>query len=206
MSQTSSSVTPTATKIMLIRHAEKPPSNPPPHGVNIKGDHDKESLIVQGWQRAGGLVGYFDPSNGVFPNAQIATPRFIYASEVAKGSSSERPQETVTPLIQKLGASVTVNFNFKKGKKNEHEVAESAMACNGVVLICWEHQDIPNITKWFPIAKNPPNPVPTSWPDGANGEGRYDVVWVFNLQSPSTGYWFYPEPQLLLAGDAPYSG
>lgn len=195
---------PVATKIMLIRHAEKPPSNPPPHGVNTNGDHDNESLIVQGWQRAGALTVYFAPSVGPFQNSQIATPKFIYASEIAKGSSSERPQETVTPLIQKLGNNAAVNFNIPKGQ--EQSVANSAMACKGIVLICWEHQNIPLITKWFPIAKNPPNPVPTSWPDGPNGDGRYDVVWVFNLQSPSTGYWFYPEPQLLLAGDAPYSG
>jgi hypothetical protein len=195
---------PVATKIMLIRHAEKPPSNPPPHGVSIKGDHDKESLIVQGWQRAGALTVYFAPSVGPFQNSQIATPKFIYASEVAKGSSSERPQETVTPLIQKLVNNVATNFNFPKGQ--EQSVANSAMACKGIVLICWEHQNIPLITKWFPIAANPPNPVPTAWPTGAKGEGRYDVVWVFNLQSPSTGYWFYPEPQLLLAGDQPYSG
>jgi len=189
---------------MLIRHGEKPPSNPPPHGVNIKGDHDKESLIVQGWQRAGALTVYFAPSVGPFQNSQIATPKFIYASEVAKGSSSERPQETVTPLIQKLTNNVTVNFNIPKGQ--EQSVANSAMACKGIVLICWEHQNIPLITKWFPIAANPPNPVPTAWPEGPKGEGRYDVVWVFNLQSSSTGYWFYPEPQLLLAGDQPYSG
>lgn len=201
MSKTASSVTPTAIKIMLIRHAEKPSSKPPIQGVNISGDPDKESLIVQGWQRAGALAVFFAPSVGPLQNSQIATPTFIYASKIKTGSASERPQETVTPLIQKLGTSVTVNFNFKKGKKNEHGVAESAMACNGIVLICWEHQDIPNITKWFPIAKNPPNPIPTAWPDG-----RYDVVWVFDLQSSSTGYWFYPEPQLLLAGDAPYSG
>jgi hypothetical protein len=198
---------PAATKIMLIRHAEKPPSNPPPHGVNIIGDHDKESLIVQGWQRAGALAGYFDPSNGVFPNPQIATPKFIYASEVAKGNSSERPQETVAPLIQKLGSSVTVNFNFPKGKKQEKEVAKSAMACDGVVLICWEHQEIPGMAKHFPLSPNNPNPVPATWPTSPSApDGRFDIVWVFDLQSPSTGYWFYPEPQLLLAGDAPYSG
>jgi len=200
------SVAPTATKIMLIRHAEKPSSKPPIQGVNINGDPDKESLIVQGWQRAGALAVFFAPSLGPLQNSEIAVPATIYASKIEKGSNSKRPQETVTPLIQKLGNNVTVNFNFKKGKKNEHEAATSAMACNGVVLICWEHQDIPNITKWFPIAEDPPNPVPTAWPDGPNGKGRYDVVWVFDLQSPSTGYWFYPEPQLLLAGDAPYSG
>lgn len=181
---------------MLIRHAEKPPSNPPPHGVDINGDHDSESLIVEGWQRAGALVVFFAPSVGPFQNSQIDTPATIYASQTGKGSESERPQETVTPLIAKLGSSnVTQNFNFPKGQ--EQEVAESAMGCSGVVLICWEHQNIPLITKWFPISPNNPNPVPTAWPNG-----RYDVVWVFDLDS-SGGYCFYEEPQLLLAGDAP---
>lgn len=201
MSQTASTVTPTATKIMLIRHAEKPPSNPPPHGVDTKGDHDSESLIVLGWQRAGALVVFFAPSVGPFQNSEIATPATIYASQVASGSSSERPQETVSPLIDKLGSgNVTVNFNFPKGQ--EQDVANSAMACNGIVLICWEHQNIPLITKWFPISPNNPNPVPTEWPDGPNGEGRYDVVWVFDLDSTGA-YCFYEEPQLLLPGDGP---
>jgi hypothetical protein len=202
MSRSSSSVAPTATKIMLIRHAEKPSSKPPIQGVNINGDPDKESLIVQGWQRAGALAVFFAPSVGPLQNSEIATPATIYASKIEKGSDSKRPQETVTPLILKLGTGVTVNFNFKKGKKNEHDVANSAMACNGVVLICWEHQDIPNITKHFPISPNNPNPVPTKWPAGSGG-GRYDIVWVFDLDSPSSGYCFYEEPQLLLAGDGP---
>lgn len=195
MTQTTSGAAPTATKIMLIRHAEKPPSSPPPHGVNNNGDHDAESLIVQGWQRAGALVVLFAPSVGPLQNAEIATPATIYASQVAKGSDSERPQETVSPLIAKLGSSVAVNFNFPKGQ--EQDVANSAMGSTGVVLVCWEHQNIPLITKWFPISPNNPNPVPTGWPDG-----RYDVVWVFDLDS-SGGYCFYEEPQLLLAGDGP---
>ncbi|HSB10808.1 MAG TPA: hypothetical protein VLM38_15070 [Blastocatellia bacterium] len=146
------------TKMMLIRHAEKPPSNPPPHGVNINGDHDKESLIVQGWQRAGALVVLFAPSVGPFQNPQIATPATIYASQIASGSSSERPQETVTPLIDKLGGSVTTNFTFPKGK--EKDVAKSAMACSGVVLICWEHQDIPDIAKTLSDKPQQPEPGP----------------------------------------------
>ena len=187
---------PTATKIMLIRHAEKPPANPPPHGVNANGDHDKESLTTLGWQRAGALVVLFAPSIGPFQNLAIATPATIYASHLAKGSGSERPQETVTPLIAKLGTRVAVNFNFAKGQ--EKEVAASAQACSGVVLICWEHEDIPKITRHFPISKNNKTPLPADWPDD-----RYDVVWIFDLDSAGGGYCFSEIPQLLLAGDGP---
>lgn len=201
MTEAPSSVTPAATKIMLIRHAEKPPSNPPPHGVNTTGDHDKESLIIQGWQRAGALAVFFAPSVGPLQNAEIGTPATIYASQIAKGSESERPQSTVEPLIAKLGsANVAANFNFPKGQ--EKDVAKSAMSCSGVVLICWEHQSIPKITKHFPQSPNS-EPFPAQWPDGPNApDGRYDVVWIFDLDSTG-GYCFYEEPQLLLAGDGP---
>ena len=193
MTQTPSSITPTATKIMLIRHAEKPLGNTPPHGVNINGDYDKKSLIVQGWQRAGALVVFFAPSVGPFQRSEIATPNSIYASQHTNESGSERAQQTVTPLIDKLGSSITVNFKFLRSQAKE--VATSAFACHGVVLMCWDHQNIPRITSHFPISKNNTTAVPSEWPDD-----RYDVVWVFDLDS-SGGYCFYEVPQLLLAGD-----
>jgi hypothetical protein len=185
---------PLASKIMLIRHAEKPPDDPPPHGITAKGNHDKESLTVVGWQRAGALAVLFAPSVGPFQSVAIATPRTIYAMMVAKHSPSERPQETVSALIAKLGGSVTANFDFAKGQ--EKEVAASALACNGVVLICWEHHNIPLIAKRFPISPNNPSPVPAEWPDD-----RYDVIWVFDLDTTASGYCFAQVPQLLLAGD-----
>jgi hypothetical protein len=187
-------MTPAASKIMLIRHAEKPPDNPPPHGVTTNGDHDSESLIVQGWQRAGALVVFFAPSVGPIQNPDIQNPNTIYASKVGSGSHSERPQETVTPLVAKLGGKVSVNFTFSKG--DESQVALSAMAQSGVVLICWEHQNIPTIAQ----ALNPKDKskLPNEWP-----KGRYDLVWVFDLDTSTGTYSFSVQPQLLLFGDAP---
>src|SRR5688500_19544554 len=45
-----------ATKIMLIRHAEKPAKDGAPFGITAKGERSKESLEVRGWQRAGALA------------------------------------------------------------------------------------------------------------------------------------------------------
>ena len=45
-----------ASQIMLIRHGEKPPHAPPPHGVSAHGERDTESITVRGWQRAGALA------------------------------------------------------------------------------------------------------------------------------------------------------
>ncbi len=208
MSQTNSR----ATKIMIIRHAEKPPDPPPPpppafaqfaplppYGVNPNGTQDTESLIIQGWQRAGALVGLFASSRGPFQDPNLATPQFVYASKAVPHTDSDsmRPQETVTPLINKLlnVTGVTVNFEFLKGE--EPAAAASALTCKGVVLICWEHKNIHKIVDNIPMSPKHKKSVPKKWPD------RYDMVWIFDLD-PSTGmYLFNQVAQLLLAGDTP---
>jgi len=181
-----------ATKIMIIRHAEKP--NTGAKGVTSKEELDKESLIVRGWQRAGALAAFFVPANGQFQNPGIATPRFVYASKVAKNSKSQRPQETVKPMIhklQKLGNAVQENYDHPKGE--EQIVGADALTCHGVVLICWEHTHIPAIaSQILPISAEPPD----TWPND-----RFDVVWIFDLNSTTGKYTFSQVPQLLLAGD-----
>jgi hypothetical protein len=180
-----------ATKIMMIRHAEKPPAGG--NGVTLNEKPDPESLIIKGWQRAGALAVLFAPANGQFHCPGLAKPQFVYASKVAEHSESKRPQETVAPLIAKLEEKAQVNFNHPKGK--EQKVASDALACPGVVLICWEHTLIPAIASHIlPISSK--TPVPSEWP----GE-RFDVVWVFDLDSTTGEYTFSQVPQRLLAGD-----
>jgi hypothetical protein len=193
--------TPGATKIMIIRHAEKPPdppSPPPPYGVNANGTQDAESLIIQGWQRAGALAGLFAPARGPFQDPNLATPQFVYASRAVPHTDSDsmRPQETVTPLINKLGNGVSVNFEFLKGE--EHAAATSALVCKGVVLICWEHKNIHKLVHEIPVSPQQMTPVPKKW-DG----DRYDMVWIFDLDPDTGTYLFSQVAQLLLAGDAP---
>jgi hypothetical protein len=193
-----------ATKIMIIRHAEKPAQPPPPNGVDINGDQNKDSLIVQGWQRAGALVALFAPSRGPLQDPNLATPKFIYATASPDPEEGNRPEQTVTPLVAKLQKQVgnsevllEPNFHFKKGK--EEKLAKSALSCDGVVLISWPHGQIPNLAKQIPLSPNS-QPIPTGkWPSN-----RFDMVWVFDLDtSLSTGgYIFSQVPQLLLAGDS----
>lgn len=182
---------PASTRIMVIRHAEKPADTPPPQGVDIGGDADPESLIPQGWQRAGALACLFAPARGPLQSTGISTPQTIFASGIGHHSHSLRPQETVTPLAQKLG--VTIDTTWMKDQSLE--MAAAAVAQGGVVLVCWEHQDIPGIANQ--ILGNDTT-APQSWPGS-----RFDVVWVFDLDSSTGTYAFSQVPQLLLAGDLP---
>jgi hypothetical protein len=188
----------TTTKIMIIRHAEKPEGAV--QGVEIDGNDGKEFLVVQGWQRAGALARFFAPLSAQFQRPGIDQPEFLFASgPVSKkeknaggGSKSDRPEQTLTPLSQFLGRQVPVNLDFAQGE--ETEVASASATCGGVALIAWQHEDIPAIAG---AILGQTDVVPATWP----GE-RFDVVWVFDLEANGQ-YSFSQVPQMLLAGDLP---
>src|SRR5258706_5619607 len=201
------STTNSTTKVMLIRHAEKPTSTE--NGINIDGDPDSSSLIPQGWQRGGALTGLFTSGIGPLP-----TPQFLFAPNVFSkdpsgqskasttkkhGSSgtSRRPYETITPLSLKLG----ITINAIPGSKTPAQYAKgdyptmlnTALALQGIVLISWEHGEIPNIANQ--ILGNQTT-SPQKWPSQ-----RFDMVWVFDLDTSVNTYSFTQAPQLLLQGD-----
>ena len=89
-----------ASKIMLIRHAERPSDDGKVRGVTAAGDQDSEELVVRGWQRSGALVRLFAPRNGVFADPRLAEPKTIFASPFVKHGGSLRPKHTV--LLQHL--------------------------------------------------------------------------------------------------------
>lgn len=68
---------------------------------------------------------------------------------------------------------------------------KDAMGCGGIVLIAWEHQDIPGIAN---LILGNSTTAPQKWPGD-----RFDIVWIFDLQNDA--YVFSQVPQRLLAGD-----
>lgn len=178
-----------ATKIMVIRHAEKPANDPPPHGVTLKGEREKESLSVRGWQRAGALAGFFAPQNGSFQDSSLARPQFLYASKAIRRHGSHRPIETITPLAEKLA----IRINDHHSRDQLKDMLEDVFLCAGVVLICWQYEFIPQIANH--ILGNRTT-APQDWP-----EDRFDVVWVFDRDTATAQYSFKQVPQSLLMGD-----
>jgi len=210
-----------ATKIMVIRHAEKPGSyNGEQYaGVNnlgtMAGDDGTKHLVTLGWERAGALVTLFAAPWGP-KTPSLATPQFLFASDpIAKQGDdtsdkgpSQRPYETLTALAAKL--SLTIDTSH--GKNHYAKMVTSALACDGAVLIAWQHEDIALTTETGPgisqeiLAQTGTTGtfnIPTSWPTGPAG-ARYDLVFVFDRPSGNgsiTGFTLLA--QQLLAGDLP---
>jgi hypothetical protein len=178
-----------ATKILLMRHAEKPAKDFAPYGVTQTGERSKESLQVRGWERAGALTTLLAPVNGRFQHASLAKPHFLYASKPLRRAGSRRPMETITPLAQKLAIKINANYP----RSDIERMLQEVFLCRGVVLICWQREYIPLIASYILGKKNI---APSRWP-----EDRFDMIWVFDLHRPSNKYKFKQVPQKLLSGD-----
>ena len=179
-----------STKIMIIRHAERPPDDGSLNGVSQTGSKDPEELIVRGWQRAGALVRFFAPADGHFVNPLLATPDTIFASKVAHHSPSLRPQHTVMLLADFLHRSIVQTH----AKGEESALAADAVAANGTVLISWEHEAIPALCA---LITGNNTTCPAKW----HGS-RFDLVWVLSRANASAPWTFAQVPQLLLPGDS----
>jgi len=213
-----------ATKIMVIRHAEKPGlyGGKTYYGVDecgtVSGAAGGKHLVTLGWERAGALITLFAPPNG--PKPPLATPQFLFASDpddkagddAGDEGPSQRPYETLIALKSKLNLPF---INHKHQKSDITGLVTEALACDGVVLIAWQHELIPLKAKTktgqgisLEILTQTKTTgkfnVPATWPATPEGVARYDLVFVFDRPSgsgPITGFTLVP--QQLLAGDLP---
>jgi len=191
---------PPPSKIMIIRHAEKPPDPP-----NKKGPWDVQedgqsgggkSLIIPGWQRAGALVHFFAPYKAKPSNPEIESPHHIYAAS-PKGTETQRPWETVTPLAAWLGykeGSGSFDTSYKIG--DEKDLVKSVLGHSRPVLICWEHVHImpdmiDDINKAYPITNY--SEIPKAFPN------VFYLVWVLDLKGSK--YTWSSVNQNLIPGD-----
>src|SRR3954454_20034605 len=120
-------------RLILIRHAEKPDADGKILGVEIDGSNDPDSLIPRGWQRAGALVGLFFPQNGTGDPSLI--PGTIFASLVGHHSHSQRPEETVTPLAQKMATARQTPFVTTHPMDDLQGLITDALSRDGTALI-----------------------------------------------------------------------
>jgi broad specificity phosphatase PhoE len=176
------------TRIIYIRHAEKPEKGGD-SGATANGAPDSKSLTPRGWQRAGALVRYFCPLPPL-SLIESMTPRTIFAADVDADDPSMRPIETVTPLFEYLQTQGPVDFITSYEKTDHDGLTQDLLRREGVVLVAWEHKQIPALIACIPGAPA----TPGSWPDD-----RFDMCWI--LDRTANGWSFSQKPQLLLVND-----
>lgn len=111
--------------IYIVRHGEKPD------------DKSVNDLSIQGVARANYLVNYWI-------NQNISNPTIIYCFKNGNGIKN-RSYELMAPLSYKY--NIPINSDFKD-KKDEKDLVDHIMSSNDkIILICWEHSNIPLIVK-----------------------------------------------------------
>src|SRR5262249_6298995 len=147
-----------ATKIMIIRHGEKPHKRDGIHGVTPAGRSDKDELSIRGWQRSGALVRFFDPADGRFRNACLAKPDAVFAAAPSNRIRSLRSQHTVETVARSVG----VRVNVRHSKGDEDRLVKDILARGTVVLLAWEHHAIIEIAN---LILGTSKRSPQKWPD-----------------------------------------
>ena len=178
-----------ATKVMLIRHTERPSPDKSTVGVGLDGRKNKEDLTVRGWQRAGALARYFAPSDNHFCHSEIERPKSLFSCRADQAAPSLRPRHSLLPLSELI--QVEIDTSIAEGE--EPALVEKALAAPGAALIAWKHRNMHVIANGI-LKDN--TTAPQYWP-----YDRYDLIWVFNKRGE---FWTFTQlPQLLLAGDRP---
>jgi broad specificity phosphatase PhoE len=179
-----------ATKIMIVRHGEKPDKRDGIFGVTTRGRSNKDDLSIRGWQRAGALVRFFNPVRGDFADARLARPDRVVAAAPSAGSRSRRSIHTVESVARSIGKRV----GSRRSKGEEDKLVADLMSAKGVVLVAWEHHAIVDIANRILGSRSR---SPQTWSDV-----RFDLVWIFDRQPKQGGWSFSQVPQLLLPGDS----
>jgi len=170
-------------QIILIRHAEKP-------------EYGNE-LNERGFKRAQALVKFFQTSSAV---TRYGAPAAIYAAAPKDEDSSVRSVQTVTPLARALRITVSAELTRGQTHKLARAIMEDPAYEGRMVLICWQHGNIPDVIRDLAEYNNSgaavQNSLPYEWPDDA-----FDRVWILDL-SRGKVVSFKDIPQRLLPGDS----
>lgn len=122
----------TPAQVILIRHGEKPPVG--------------NGLSPEGQNRALALVSFFTKAPEVL---KYGLPVAIYAPRPGTEDSSVRSIQTMTPLASALKLSIHTDYEHEQYAQMVEEVKSNPAYTGKMVLICWEHKDIPEIARAF---------------------------------------------------------
>jgi hypothetical protein len=168
----------TPSQILIIRHGEKPgdPSN--------DSAGDSPNLSTPGYERAASLAIYIP--------ATFGKPDALFATQASQNSN--RPVETITPLANALGLSIDRNYADNDYPALATEVLSDPKYAGKLVLICWHHGKIPELTS--ALGGVPPT---THWKGHV-----FDRVWQIDYPAggATSGLKVVDIPQMLMYGDS----
>jgi len=139
--------------IILLRHADKPE------------DPSDVHLSPAGVKRAEVLVSFITTDTAM---TRLGLPVAIFATKTAKDGNGQRTQETVAPLSRRLGVPVQTPFRTKDYASLAKLIFGNTTYAGKTVLICWNHEKIPQLAKALGVRPEPPK-----WEDDV-----YDRVYV----------------------------
>lgn len=168
----------TPNQVLIIRHGEKP-GDPA-----VDAATDGTGLSTRGYERAAALA--------IYVPATFGKPDFLFATQASKHSN--RPVETITPLAQALDRSIDSGYADDDFGKLAAKLLGDSKYAGKLVLICWHHGKIPQLTTVLGGAA-----PQSSWPAAV-----FDRVWQMDFPStaPATGLPVQNIAQRLLYGDS----
>jgi hypothetical protein len=148
---------PRPAQIILIRHADKPINPDNPH------------LSRAGVKRADQLVSFITTDPAM---TRFGAPVAVFATHATKHDNGQRTQETVTPLARALKLPVQTPFLGKDYAALAKLILANPAYAGKTVLICWNHEEIPQLAAALGVAPRPPK-----WKGSV-----FDQVYVISYQ------------------------
>jgi hypothetical protein len=142
-------------KVVMIRHGEK--------------NDATGNLSCQGMNRALMLPKVL---NAKFPKVEHI---FVPSLNDGKMTDHARMFQTVTPFAVQNGLAINTNYKVSK----DSAIAKEVMSKKGVVLLVWEHGNIPGIAKALGVQRKD-----LHW-----GSKDFDSIWIVTYSKDSNGNW-----------------
>jgi len=148
---------PRPAQIILIRHGDEPDDSNDPH------------LSRAGVQRAEDLVPFITTDSAM---TRYGLPVAVFATRTTKHGNAVRTQETVAPLARALKLPVQTPFFSEDYAALAKRILKDPRYAGKTVLICWNHEEIPQLVKALGVSPKPPK-----WKDSV-----YDLVYIITYQ------------------------
>ncbi|MCX6921647.1 MAG: hypothetical protein NT154_00275 [Verrucomicrobia bacterium] len=161
-------------RVVLLRHAEKPPQEATVH------------LSERGQDRARALVAYFTNA----PIFATHGPLALFAPKYTKRGHSIRPYETLEPLARHFKLAVQMPYGPADYAKLAKHILTNPALNGKTVVVCWVHNDLADLARALEV-----KPKPARWKDDV-----YDRLWVITYKDHRA--LLTDLPQKLLPGDS----